>query len=151
MRKCHKCEVDKDQGEKNAYFLIEKDTYICRTCLGLQESKHGVKKPHKEIFSRWTCTTHKCGSYNYNMLLRHETPWCKIGEQSTIGIVKPKTYGGYNGDLSRKFLKDWNDFFTQAARRVALVKQWNRYSRTKRSKKHANRSRRISKYKRERT
>lgn len=148
MRKCHKCEVDKDQGEKNAYFLIEKDTYICRTCLGLQESKHGQRQPHKQIWNRWVCNTHKCGSYNYNMLIRHETPWCEIVDQETVGIVKPKSFGGHNGDLSRKWLKDWNDYFTQAARRLAMVKRWNKYSR---SKRNANRPKRVSRYTRKRT
>ena len=148
IRKCSKCETDKPTGEKKSYFLVNGTSYICRTCLGLQESNHGAKKPHKPIFPRWRCNVHKCGSYNFNMLIRHETPWCEISTEHTVGVVKPKTFGGYNGDLSRKFLKDWNDFYLQAARRVALVKHWNRYSRSKRKgkKKYAYRPKRVSSY-----
>ena len=30
---------------------------------------------------------------------------CEIDFEDTVGIVKPKTYGGFNGDVSRKYFR----------------------------------------------
>jgi len=34
---------------------------------------------------------------------------CRIKKQETLGIVRPATYGGYNGDISRKFFLGLNE------------------------------------------
>ena len=40
---------------------------------------------------------------------KHEMHDCVIKRQQTLGIVKPKTYGGYNGDISRKHFLGINE------------------------------------------
>lgn len=58
----------------------------------------------------WECKFHKCGSCNFNNLVKHETPWCEIVTKSATKPFKPRTWGGFNGDVSRKYLKDWLDY-----------------------------------------
>jgi len=82
---------------------------------------------HLPIFTRWICRKHNCGSYNFNNLGRHEMPWCDIVTEDTAGIIRPKTFGGYNGDVSRHYFKDWILYSrTEDMDRHAL-KAWNNY------------------------
>lgn len=89
---------------------------------------------HLPIFTRWRCLTHNCGSYNFNNLNRHETSTCDIISEQTVGVIKPKTFGGYNGDLSRKFLKDWNENLRLKQIEAHQLQKWTDY-RTKQIKR----------------
>jgi len=60
-------------------------------------------------FSHWRCETHDCSSFNFNNLTRHMMPWCDI-KKSERYPSKPRTIGGYHGDVSRKYFADWIDY-----------------------------------------
>lgn len=109
--KCAVCkETDKESYITFGPFLI------CNEC-----DEKPEKKPHfsiPRIFSRWVCKTHNCGSYNFNLVGKHEMDNCDITREDTVGVVKPKTFGGRNGDLHRKWWKTENDIF------VILNSRW---------------------------
>ena len=108
---CTNCsETDKD------WYMIVGDTAICNDCN--EGSTEDVHSSTPNIFLRWKCLTHACGSYNFNNLNRHEMHDCKVIREETVGIVKPKTYGGHNGDVSRKWYKTEHDVF------VILMRNW---------------------------
>ena len=79
----------------------------------------------KQKFNKWKCKIHNCSSYNFNSLGRHETPWCIIEKFVTVGVIKPKTTGGYNGDLSRKFLKDWTEYCKRKQQWGEDIDKWH--------------------------
>lgn len=61
--------------------------------------------------SYWECDVHKCGSTNFNNLSRHAWDDCDI--QKKEGKVISNTWhntdiGGLNGDVSRKFYREWD-------------------------------------------
>ncbi len=73
-----------------------------------------MRQQHGRIFSRWRCTEHDAGSYNFNNMHRHIIDdLCVIVIEDTVGVIKPKTFGGYNGDVSRKFLPEWENIQKQ--------------------------------------
>ena len=81
--------------------------------------------------------THNCGTYNLTyMETAHAMPDCDIIFEQTLGVVKPKTFGGRNGDISRVyFQKGCNEFarltqnaknylrFKTIARQISLSKR----------------------------
>lgn len=77
----------------------------------------------------WECSTHKCGSCNFNNLSRHEMPWCHIEKKE--GNPKNKTWheekhGGLNGDISRKFYKDWEFHCLEKQKQGQRKENWTR-------------------------
>ena len=65
---------------------------------------------NKRSFWYWECIIHNCGSTKFNNLIRHETPWCEIVKKESKSEEKTGTWGGFHGDVSRKFLKDWLNY-----------------------------------------
>jgi len=62
---------------------------------------------HLPVFIRWRCTVHNCGSYSFDNLASHEIDSCNIIREETVGVLKPKTWGGMNGNVSRHYVKEW--------------------------------------------
>lgn len=91
---------------------------------------------HDRVFNRWTCVTHSCGSYNPSNLGRHEIPSCEIVYTETVGVVKPKTWGGFNGDVSRKFLKEWNDYNREKQIQENAMANWEQYKQRRLKQKY---------------
>lgn len=62
--------------------------------------------------TRAICLTHNCGTYNLTfMATAHEMDGCEVYHEQTLGVLKPKTFGGLNGDISRKhFQTGVNEF-----------------------------------------
>lgn len=101
--KCTSC--GEEPEELTVYFG---NATICKTCISTKSVKEKSPPP---IFSRWTCVTHKCGSYNFNAIMRHTIYGegandCDIYREETIGIIKPKTFGGVNGDIGKQHFTD---------------------------------------------
>ena len=82
---------------------------------------------HLQIFTRWRCTTHDCGSYNFNQLVRHEVSSCDIIRENTVGVIKPKSFGGYNGDLGRAYIKEYQDGLREKQIQDNVLKDWLKY------------------------
>ncbi len=87
---------------------------------------------HGRLFSRWRCITHKTGSYNYNLMSRHEFEACDIVSDVTVGIVKPKTYGGVNGDISRNSYPDWVELCRFKENQKKIFSAWGKFIEKKR-------------------
>lgn len=103
---------------------------------------------HGRLFGRWRCITHDAGSYNYNQLLRHEIDSCDIITEYTVGIVKPKTFGGFNGDISRQYLPEYIEDIQKKELERAALQKWDGFIE---KKKHANKFKRIYKHQRKKT
>jgi len=61
----------------------------------------------------WECKTHECGSTKFTNLSRHAWDGCDIVKKT--GIPPTNTWhneglGGFNGDVSRKFYRDWDKY-----------------------------------------
>lgn len=95
----------KDCGNTSSpFFIVIGDKAICIDCKNSNKGK--VKMPSvQRVFTRYVCKTHNCGSYSVsNMFFKHEIfGVCFIVEEQTLGISRPATYGGLNGDISRKY------------------------------------------------
>lgn len=77
----------------------------------------------------WECTYHKCGSSKFNNLARHEMPWCQIEKRE--GNLKQNTWhdpvlGGFNGDVSRKFYRDWDKYCLERQQQTQKKENWAR-------------------------
>lgn len=75
----------------------------------------------------WECKTHECGSTKFNNLSRHEWEACDIQKKS--GNPPSNTWhndrlGGLNGDISRKFYKDWDAHCLSAQQNIQKAKNW---------------------------
>ena len=82
---------------------------------------------HERMFLRWRCLTHGCGSYNFNQLIRHEIHSCEIIREQTVGVVKPKSFGGYKGDLGRGHIKEYQEEVRQQQIDDGRLAQWLAY------------------------
>lgn len=90
------------------YFAIG-DKSICNTCKTEHKSDKNPKFQKPRLFTRYRCTKHNIGTYNINRLSKHEMRDCVIVSETTLGIIRPATYGGYNGDISRKYFLGINE------------------------------------------
>jgi len=100
-----KCSLCEETGKK--FFIVIGQSVICEDCSKTKEKPKvitGAPSP-PPIFNKWHCRTHKCGSYNVQNLSRHEMDDCDIYWEQTEGIVRPKTYGGYNGNVGRQYFR----------------------------------------------
>ena len=95
-RPCQEC-----GSTTSPFFIVIGDKAICQPCADKVPKKNGkIQAPR--IFIRYVCKTHNVGTYNPNtMSQRHEMPDCDIVKEETLGIIRPATYGGVNGDISR--------------------------------------------------
>lgn len=130
MPTCVECKKD----DKQRYLLIPGDVraFICSDCFAVETPKKVITKPNVRKFTRWNCLTHQCGSYNFNMLGRHEMPWCNIILQETNGIIKPKTFsnpdiGGCNGNISRHYYPDWQEEVQRHDNQLHAIKVYTQY------------------------
>ena len=141
MPKCITCQ---DTG-KSKYYMLKPLEFQCSDCAG-DKPKISVQKQHLPIWPRWVCNTHHCGSYNFGQLGRHEMPWCDIVKEHTIGIIKPKTYGGFNGDVSRNWFTDWHEYVNRHNINKKTIKTWKERQRVigrKPGGRYANRFKRV--------
>jgi len=77
----------------------------------------------------WECLTHECGSTKFNNLARHSWDACSI--QKKVGQLQKNTWhnatiGGLNGDVSRKFYKDWDKLCLEGQQRGQKKIIWAR-------------------------
>ena len=79
---------------------------------------------HLPVFTRWRCITHDCGSYNFNQLIRHEIESCEILREATVGVIKPKSFGGYKGDVGRSHLQEYQDQVRDQQINESKVQRW---------------------------
>ena len=93
----------------SSFFLTIGTATICTEC----QKKHKGKIPQfqkPQTFLRWICKTHDCGTYSsQRMHNNHEMKDCIIISQLTLGIIRPATFGGLNGDISRKHFLGVNE------------------------------------------
>lgn len=78
----------------------------------------------------WECKTHECGSFKFNNLSRHEMPWCELSVGYTH-VNSHKTWhnpeiGGHNGDISRKFYKDWDKYCLELQQKKQRAETWKK-------------------------
>lgn len=129
MPTCVECK----SPERKKYLLIPGTRqFICYDCFTKDNSPKSPSQPqHLPVFTRWVCKKHKCGSYNFNQLLRHEMPWCDIITEDTVGVIKPKTFGnpGGKGDLNRDKFPDWVEYSRRNDVDLHKMVSWNRYVR----------------------
>ena len=77
----------------------------------------------------WECLTHGCGSTNFNNLTRHEWEECDIRKkngQPEINTWHDEEKGGLNGDVSRKFYKDWDKLCVEKQQKNQVKNNWFR-------------------------
>jgi len=70
---------------------------------------------------------HECGSYNFDSLRKHEIPSCNITLEDTVGAVKPKTFGGMNGNVSRHYIPEFQKEIREKQIQQARLDQWVHY------------------------
>lgn len=86
----------------SSFFIVVGDKMICNKCKSNKKIKDIPKFQKPRVFTRWICKTHHCGTYNVNnMFFRHLMKDCEIKSQETLGIIRPATFGGINGDIGR--------------------------------------------------
>ncbi len=119
----------------------------CDLCIGKKPIKIITNtKQHLPIFTKWHCRTHNCGAYSMNALCRNEWDACDIEYENTVGVIRPKTYGGYNGDLGRHHFAEWQEELQRKDKRKHAIANWNKYSKSKQRparKKYAYKSKRL--------
>ena len=93
----------------SSFFMVVGIKSICMSCKSRHKSKHVSKFQKPPVFTRYICKTHNCGTYNVtNMMFRHSMKSCEIVVQQTLGIIRPATYGGHNGDIGRRYFLGLN-------------------------------------------
>ena len=137
---CEQCHTD----GTNFSIVPGKPGLYCDVCIGKTPIKviSTKNRQHLPIFTKWHCKTHNCGSYNMNALNRHYWDSCDIDYENTVGVIKPKSYGGFNGDLGRDNFKEWQLELKQKDKRKHAISNWNKYSKSKqrpKRKRHAHR------------
>lgn len=117
--KCSQC-----GGTNNKAYIILGSESICNDCAsktkgGSTPSPKNDGADHTQYFTQYICKTHKCGTPNVNQLSKHLMSDCQIYEKVLPMWHKPKTFGGHNGDISRKYFKSINDVID------ILLRRWN--------------------------
>lgn len=86
----------------SSFFIAVGNKAICTACKMANKPKPGGPYQKPRVFTRYICDTHNVGTYSVNnMFFRHLMKDCKIRTQRTLGVVRPATYGGINGDIGR--------------------------------------------------
>lgn len=52
-------------------------------------------------------------------------PWCDIVKSIRI-LSKPRTLGGFNGDVSRKYYPDWDKYCVELQHKKQRTQIWER-------------------------
>ena len=101
--KCSNCE-----GTTSSFFIVIGNEMICADWKKNDKEKISqFQRPR--VFTRYICLTHSCKTYSVsNMYFRHWMNDCNIITQQTLGVIRPGTEGGVNGDISRKYFLDLN-------------------------------------------
>jgi len=132
-------------SEAKQYFVISGTSdKVCGSCFNKDDPIQTgpvVKKIHLRIFTRWRCLTHNCGSYSTGNFTHHVWDECEIVYEDTVGIVKPKTFGGFNGDVSRKHFPEWKKYTNKKVNRLQKIKAWKEYSEQEQLRKDTRRKR----------
>jgi len=79
----------------------------------------------KGKYAYWWCELHQCGSFSFNNLSRHEMPFCDIQKDYRY-LHKPSTIGGYKGDVSRKYYKDWDEYCVMLQHKKLRPSMWKK-------------------------
>lgn len=83
---------------------------------------------HPPLFKRWRCLTHDVGSYNFNWLVKHVIDdVCEVITDITVGVVKPKTYGGLNGNIGRDNFPEWHQKIRLAQSHKSIKEKWEKF------------------------
>lgn len=89
-------------GNTTSLFFIQiGNVSLCLSC-GKKKNKVAiVNKQKPREFYKYICITHNCSTYSIMNMNRHEMNDCEIESVITLGVEKPKTTGGHNGDIGR--------------------------------------------------
>lgn len=109
----------------SSFFIVIGLTMVCVKCKDKTKVKEAPEFQKPRVFKRYICTVHKCGTYSVNsMFFRHLMKTCDIKTQETLGIIRPATFGGVNGDIGRKNFLGIN----QLNRLVINLKNYKRFA-----------------------
>lgn len=112
----------------SSFFIAVGDKLICNTCEKNHEPRKIPQFQRPPIFTRYMCTVHNVGTYNLNyLMMAHIMDDCVLTEKQTLGVVRPATYGGINGDISRKHFLGIN----QMDRLKTNLSNYNRFANIK--------------------
>lgn len=118
------------------FFIVVGNEMICTKCKDNKKDKVAQLHPPR-LFTRYICDTHKVKTYNVsNMMVRHYMKDCVIRTQETLGIIYPKTEGGVNGDISRKYFLGVNEMDRLLINLENYVKTATIHKRLETSKKY---------------
>ena len=86
------------------FFLKVGYKTICIDCKPSKRYLEIVNEEQERYWTKYICTTHMCETYSaQNMFVRHYMEGrCNVIEKVTLGLEKPSTVGGCNGDISKK-------------------------------------------------
>lgn len=93
----------------SSFFIAIGDKLICNKCKNNHKSINKAMPQRPREFTRYLCDTHNVGTYNINNLYKHEMKDCELRSETTLGIIRPATFGGMNGDISRKYFLGINE------------------------------------------
>ena len=118
--KCSSC-----GGTDSVAYMVIGNVSICMDC----KKKHGEKLPESKkkdsgntrFFTQYVCRTHNCGTCNINQMARHIMDECDTYERVIPHWHKPRTFGGYNGDINRRYYVTRKDVL------IKLLARWNRF------------------------
>ena len=143
MPECMTCH----ETGKSQYYMRKPLQFECADCSDGEQRKTIDNRQHLPVWPKWICLTHDCGSYNFNTLGRHEMPWCDIVKEHTIGIIKPKTFGGFHGDLGRNNFRDWHEYSNRHNINKKTIESWRErqklIGRHRKGGRYANRFKRV--------
>lgn len=115
--KCSAC-----GGTAASVFIILGDKSICTTCAAETKKSGDENKIESSVptrfFTQYICKTHKCGTCKISQIGRHKMWNCEIIEREIPHWHKPKTFGGHNGDINRRY------FVTDVDVKIKLMKNW---------------------------
>ena len=119
--KCDTC------GETDApAHIVVGSNSVCLVCAVKAKKKgESVEKkiPSKtplRFFIQYVCTVHNCGTTKLSQVDRHDMEGiCKWEVRELPMWYKPKSFGGHNGDINRRY------FMQDCDVRIKGIKRWN--------------------------
>jgi len=114
--KCSVCD-----GKDEAAFIIIGDKSICVACVAKSKTSGETVKAEvsTQFFTQYICRVHNCGTCNPNQMNRHYIAGvCDVYTKSIPNWHKPKTFGGYNGDINRRYYTTPKDVH------IKLMSRW---------------------------
>lgn len=106
------------------------------------------QQQHLPVFPRWRCIEHDCGSYSFSNLSNHQIDSCIILREETVGVVRPKTWGGFNGNVSRHYMKEWINECRNKQMEENKILQWILYRKKMIKRKYINKYKNANRYQR---